>query len=324
MRRRLAFAAVLALAAPSARAEPLDLDLAQLGAPDPAVWTAVISAGGAPAADADALARESRQRFAILSSEMALALSSAILHPASTIGHSRFAFDLEVATMAIHPDAVGAAPPIGSSGVPLASNSPWPTASTAPDQLYVPSLHVRKALPFSFELGGRVMYLSQSSYFAAQGEAKWAINEGFERFPDVAVRVAYTRLFGQTDWSLGTTDLDLMVSKRWSLGGATSLTPYLAGRLTWVYASSDRIEFMPGRLATDPSDPATLATTQGEFPRFSAVFYRTTLGVRFTASVFSLALEGTYFDGSEPSDGDYDGVKVASSFGGAAKLGWEF
>src|SRR5690349_1328603 len=100
--RRLALlaAAVLAVAAaPSARAEPLDVDLSRLGAPDPAVWGSVYSGRGVAPGDVNALARGARQRFAILSTEMALALSSAILQPASTTGHSGFAMDLEAATM---------------------------------------------------------------------------------------------------------------------------------------------------------------------------------------------------------------------------------
>lgn len=303
-----ALAAVLALvAAPAARAEPLDFDLARIGPPTAEAWAEIVGP-----TTADVFARESRQRFAVLSTEMVLALSSAVLHPASTTGHSGFDVDLEVATVGVNPDAIGVAPP-----APF-TNSTWP-ANTQPSQLYLPSLHVRKALPFSFEFGGRMIYLSQSSYYAAQGEAKWALNEGFEYVPDVAVRVAYTRLFGQKDWDLGATDLDLVVSKRWGLNGVTSVTPYFAGRFTYVSASSDRIEFAPER-TTDPLD----IRTQASFPRFSAGFYRSTLGLRFTAYVVSLALEGTYFGGSSPKVSGYDGVKIASSFGGAAKLGWEF
>ncbi len=306
-------AAVLALAAaPAARAEPLDFDLASLGAPDPNVWTSIF-VKTSTSGDKDALARESKQRFAVLSTEMALALSSAVLHPASTTGHSGFDVDLEVATVAVHPDTIGAAPPAGFT------NRVWPS-DTQPTQLYLPSIHVRKALPFSFEFGGRMIYLSQSSYFAAQGEAKWALNEGFDYVPDVAVRVAYTGLFGQKDWNLGATDLDLLVSKRWGLNGVTSVTPYFAGRFTYVSASSDRIEFVAPAPATDPRD----ISTQASFPSFSAGFYRSTLGLRFTAYVVSLALEATYFGGSSPKVSGYEGVKVASSFGGAAKLGWEF
>jgi len=318
--RRLAFAAaVLAVvAARPARAEPLDFDLARLGAPDPTVWTSIIQLTGSGTLGTEAtLARESRQRFAVLSTEMALALSSAILQTASTTGHSGFAVDLEVASVPAHGDAIGTATPAGFS------NQAWPTRST-PGQLYLPSVHVRKALPFSLEFGGRMIYLSKSSYYAAQGEVKWALNEGFDYIPDFAVRAAYTRLFGQKDWNLGTTDLDVMVSKRWALsGGVTSLTPYLVGRFTVVSASSGQIDFAPNHGAA-PSDPIDLRSTQASFPRYSATLYRTTLGVRFTAYAVALGLEGTYFGGASPKSSGYDGVKIASSFGGAAKLGWEF
>jgi hypothetical protein len=190
--------------------------------------------------------------------------------------------------------------------------------------LYLPSVHVRKGLPWSFELGGRMIYLAQSSYYAAQGEAKWALHEGFEKWPDLAVRVAYTRLFGHEDWKLGTTDLDLMISKRWGMRGVISLTPYLVGRLTHVAASSGRMQFADSPDPGVPLAPGDLAATEAAFPRFSAMLYRGTLGIRFTVQAVALGLEGTYFAGASPSDDDYDGVEIASSFGGAARLGWEF
>jgi hypothetical protein len=241
-----------------------------------------------------------------------------VLHPASTTGYSGFSVDLETATVAVHSDAIGADP-----GVAGFSNQPWTTRGAPPSQLYLPSIHVRKALPFSFEVGGRMIYLSQSTYFAAQGEAKWALNEGFDYLPDFAVRAAYTRLFGQKDWNLGTTDLDVILSKRWGVNAVTSFTPYVAARFTFVSASSDRMEFAPDRPAPT-TDPVDLVNTQAEFPRFRAGFYRTTLGLRFTAYAVSLAAEGTYFGGGSPSVSGYDGVKVKSSLGGAAKLGFEF
>jgi hypothetical protein len=311
--RRLAsaLAAVLSIAAASsARAEPLDLDLHRMGPPDPAVWASVSSATPAEAA---VLAREARQRFAILSTDLALALSSSVLQPASTTGHSGFAVDLEAATVAVHPRAVGSPPPAGFSNVP------WVTRAAPPDQLYLPSVHVRKGLPFSFELGGRVIYLAQSPYFAAQGEAKWALNEGFEHFPDLAVRAAYTRLFGQRDLTLGATDLDLMISKRWSLKGVMSFTPYLVGRLTRVSASSDRMDFATAA----PASPVD-TSTQAAFPNFGTWLYRTTLGLRFTTYAVSLSAEATYFAGATPSADGYEGVKLASSIGGAAQFGFEF
>lgn len=308
--RRLALlaAAVLAVAvAPAARAEQLDIDLSRLGAPDPSVW---VTALGASAPQADALARGARQRFAILSTQVALALSSAVLQPAATTGHSGFALDLEVATVSASADPVGAT----TTGY---AATPWAGTRLQPSALYVPSVHVRKGLPFSFEVGGRLLYLAMSNAYAAQAEAKFAAIEGLTYLPDLAVRGAYTRLFGVRDWNLSAADLDLMLSKRFGFMGVTSLTPYAAARLTWVNASSDRILFAP-------AGPAPDLSTSASFPNFSAMLYRTTAGVRFTAYSVSLALEGTYFAGASPSAKGYEGVKLPSSLGGAAKLGWEW
>ncbi len=325
--RRLALApvlavAVLALDAHRALAEPYDLDLARLGAPDPSVWRALYGAAADPYADT--LARESKQRFAVLSSEVALALTSQLLEPASTTGHTQFAFDLETGVAGVHPAPIGTA----VAGV-YDEPTTWPTHSGTPHDLYMPALHVRKALPFSFEVGGRITYLSQSSYYAAQGEAKWALNEGFENIPDLAIRLAYTRLFGQKDWNLGATDLDFMVSKRWGVMGVTSFTPYLAARFTFVSASTARIEFVqqPPPL-TLPSDPAGITASSAAFPDLNTVLYRTTFGLRFTAYSVSLAAEATYFAGSSYSGksgvDQYPKFGLASSVAGAFKLGWEF
>ena len=112
MRRLLApvaVAAILSLRPGPAAAEPLDLDLARLGAPSEAVWTKLAEVHGvaAPAHDAALLASEAKTRFAILSAETALALSSAILTPASTTGYAGFDVDLEAAYVAVHPQTVG-------------------------------------------------------------------------------------------------------------------------------------------------------------------------------------------------------------------------
>ncbi len=332
MRRRpalatmLAAAAVLALDAQRASAEPYDLDLAGLGAPDPAVWEA--APFSQPPATAAILARESKQRFATLSSEVALALSSTILHPASTIGHSQFDFDLEMGVAGVHPGPVGS-----QTGPGLDDLTPWPTRSRKPFDLYMPSFHVRKALPFSFELGGRMTYLSMSSYYAVQGEAKWALNEGFELIPDLAVRLAHTQLLGQKDWSLGATDVDFMVSKRWGVMGVTSFTPYLALRFTFMSASSKRIQFDSTNAGTPTSTspsatPANVVDTSAAFPNLRAGFYRTTFGLRFTSYSASLAVEMTYFGGKHYTGkeglDEYPDFGLASSVAGAFKLGWEF
>ncbi len=306
MRRPLALVAVLALAAPAAKAaEPLDMDLALLGSPSAAVW---MNAGlGLTQAQADALAADARARFALLGSELALALSSALLQPAATVGHSGFAFDLETAYAQVHRNVVGTAA--------FATDYPrdfWPTRTKTPSALLIPSFHVRKALPFSVELGGRVLYLSQSSYFAAQLHGKWAIQEGYAMIPDVAVMAAYTMFLGPKNLNLSSTDLMLLVSKRFGVNATMSLTPYLAPRLLLVRASSDALGYEPG------------GATPVEFPTLDRSLYRTTLGVRMTAYATSLAAEATYFGGASAKAGPYPAYSVKSSLSGAIKLGFEY
>ncbi len=317
-------AAVLALHAPAVSAEPLDVDLVRLGPPDPAVWLELGNTTSTPisAGEAATFASEAKQRFGIISSELALALSSPLLQPASTTGHSGFDVAFEGGYTQVHGDAVGSAPKLGFS------NEPWTTRSVTPSSLSTSGIHVRKALPFSFEVGGRLSYLARSSYFAAQGEAKWALNEGFEYIPDLAVRVAYTRLFGQREWNLDATDVDFMVSKRWGVQGVTSFTPYLAARFTFVSASTDMLDFGPYRAS--PPTPDDQNRTVAGFPKLRTGLYRTTLGVRMTAYVVSLAAEATYFGGKKysgeaaPSRDQYPDFELDSSFSAAFKLGWEF
>ncbi|BDG04673.1 hypothetical protein [Anaeromyxobacter oryzae] len=306
-------AAVLALPLGARGAEPLDMDLSRLGAPDARVWKAMD--GTLSDADAALRANDAKVRFGILSSEMALAISSAILHPASTTGHSGFDFDLEAAYVGVHPSIIG-------SGATAASD--WPTHALTPHELFLPAFHVRKALPFSFELGGRMIYLSQSSYFAAQVEGKWALNEGFDVLPDLAVRFAWTQLFGQRDWDLGVGDVDLMISKRWGVNAVTSFTPYAAARFSLVRASTSVIQYQPTTDVTQAMD------TSAAFPRLSAGYYRTTVGLRMTAYAVSMAAEATYFGGSkysgkaDPTAAQYPSFRLNSSWGGAWKFGFEF
>src|SRR5512146_602068 len=92
--------ALVALRPGPARAEPIDLDLSRLGPPDKDVW--LVIAGSQPGgpfplsdAQAQALASDAKKRFAILSSEMALAISGPILDPASTTGHAGVDFAFE-------------------------------------------------------------------------------------------------------------------------------------------------------------------------------------------------------------------------------------
>lgn len=319
MRRSLALAAIAAsaLRAAPARGEPLDLRLKPLGIPSADVVCATTAGCVAPGAAEFQAAADARQRFAVLATQLGLALDSFILAPANTVGHSGFEFGFEAAYV----------PASFDKALFVAGTSPF--RSGLPGSFVLPAFHVRKALPYSFEVGGRAIYLNQSTHFATQIEAKWALNEGITYAPDVAVRASATRLFGVRDLDLGLYSLDAIVGKRFGIGGVLSLTPYGAFRLSWLWAKSGWIQY------GDPTDPAAALGTAAAFPELSAGahrFMRLALGVRMIASAVTLSLEGTYtlaktFDGRAPAQlgpTGYPTFEVPAAFSGAANFGFTF
>jgi hypothetical protein len=316
MRRSLALAAIAAsvLHAAPARGEPLDMSLLRLGVPSADVICATTPACTTPGAAEYQAAAAARQRFAVLATQLGLALDSFILAPANTVGHSGFEFAFEAAYA-----------PASFDQALFAGASPF--RADPPSSFLLPAFHVRKALPYSFEVGGRAIYLNQSTHFATQIEAKWALNEGIDYAPDVAVRAAVTRFFGGRDLELGVYGLDAIVGKRFGVGGVLSLTPYGAVRLSWLWAKSGWIQYGP--------DPYAVPTTAGAFPELSAAahrFTRFTLGLRMIASALTLSLEGTYtlgktFEGSpsdQPPTTPYPTFEVPAAFSAAGNLGFSF
>jgi len=300
MRRPLALlATVLSLAALPARAgEPLDLELSRLGAPAATFY----------ATDGVAQAAAARVRFARLATSLALGLSSTLLEPASTTGSAGWDVAFEVANT-----------PVSTDG------APWPTRGTQPGSLVTPSIHLRKAFPYSIELGGRLTALSRSQYYASQLSLKWAFLEGFARLPDVAVRAAYTRLDGARELAVASTELDLIASHRFGVNAIVSLTPYLGLRYSKLKAGSRALQW---RAYDSPPDPST--TYSAAFPTLDTGLFRATLGGRMTSYALSLAAELTWFGGvtgggsSSTDEGAYPKHKVPSSLAAAFRLGFEF
>ncbi len=326
MRRTLALvvAAASALRAAPALAEPLDLNLMGLGVPDARVQAVLAGGPGSAATPAQQQsASDARARFALLSSEMALALTSWTLTPPTTTGYSGFEFDLEFAYAPVHDTLVG-------------GQGYWPTKGAPPSALLMPALHVRKALPFSIEMGGRVIYLNQSTMGAAQAELKWAILEGLDSIPDLAVRGSLTTLFGNRDWTLTATGLDALLGKKLGVGGVMSLTPYGAFRMTWVDSTTAAMQYAPTIPAPGATvDPAVVYGTVASFPRVQRhdhLFYRYAAGIRLVTYAVSLAAEVTYrpqkaFQGPAPGalgPQDLPAFTVPDAFSGAVTLGFGF
>jgi hypothetical protein len=246
---------------PAAYADRNDLQITQLGNPNP---------GGTnfkPEANGD---------FRAFTRTVAAALTSANLMPPETLGHAGFAINAELGVIS------------------LPSSVVLPTERTQTDTLLLPSAHFRKGLPFSFELGARVGWVDRSRLFAATGELKWAVNEGFTWLPDIGVRAHVTRLMGNNDFDLTAAGLDLGVGKQFPLGGMVTLTPYGGLDLLGVAASANNVHFRPDRPYEDTLSPdAALADTASFAPIGLADHVMTRIygGARFIGGVLQLGAE---------------------------------
>ncbi len=338
MRRSLAPLAIAALlrAAPAA-ADPMDLNLERLGAPSASLWQEInrqcllsgkcVGVRLTPT-QAARLARESQQRFRTLAMQLGLGLTAFLLDDPTTGGAVGFEVGLEAGQTAIrHPQAGAVAAPFGP---PL---SAWPVRGDDPSTLRTFALHVQKGLPYSFELGGRLIYVDQSQMAAAQAEVRWALNENYFKsyIPDIALRGAYTRLLGQRDLTLGVIDVDAVVGKRFGVGGSVRLTPYGAVRFTMVSAQTTPIDFGPtagtctGSCFPDTRPPADALGTTAPFADVKFAdhrIFRYALGGKLNAGRFTMALELSYYPGKKLAGSDQLAeVLLPDSLGGAVRLG---
>ena len=116
---------------------------------------------------------------------------------------------------------------------------------TVDSALALTSMHVRKALPFSFELQGTAGWLAGSEMFAVGLQVKWSLNEGFYYIPDVAIRGSVNVGIGSRDMQIVTAGFDLSISKSFGLGGVASLTPFTGYNLLIINASSHVLDPTP-------------------------------------------------------------------------------
>lgn len=280
--RAIAALSLLASAAPgAAMANTMDLELWRLGNPN-----------------LDAAAND---RFERLMVDLGLAVTPGPGHPAETLGRSGTSFELGVRYAGIHQDATVAAQ--GGTGCPPgnASCAVWVNEGTSPGRapqrapspgLLMPFLQVRKGLPFSFELEGKLQYLAYSEMFAATAGVRWTLNEGFDFLPDLSVGGQGTRLLGNRDFGLTTAALDVMIGKWFGVAGMFQLTPYAGWQHVWVSGVSEVLDFAPG--TEDPSNPTADDTVFRQVGLADHAYDRFFLGLRFNSYIVQVAVEGTY------------------------------
>jgi len=246
----LATAVLVVLASGSAGALSHDLDLSRM----------VLDTGGSPWNGVDpynALFNNADQNnpipnqgfFKSLATELGLAFAPKFLAPAETLGHLGFDIGIEWSLTGINPDEQYWAGPCGGQSSTTGScrvgsyieddAKPKPILTTG-------QVHIRKGLPFSFELGGTATYLLYTEMAAVGIELKWAFNEGFKYIPDLAVRGSGTRVFGSKGLDLTLGGFDISLSKGFGVGDTVSLTPYAGYNFLYMRAASYVLDATPG------------------------------------------------------------------------------
>jgi hypothetical protein len=170
--------------------------------------------------------------FRAFARQFAAVMSSTNGMGPETLGHSGFAFSADVTYFAVDTSSLPTLAPF--------SGRPW-----------FPSIHIRKGLPLSFEVGARVSWFPNSRMGVGGLELKWAVNEGFAFSLDIAVRGFVNKMVNTRDFDLTSGGLDVGVGKQFSIAGMVTLTPYIGWSLVFVGASTGLIDFRPSRTVAE-------------------------------------------------------------------------
>jgi hypothetical protein len=307
--RVVACGAALALsfaAARPARAFDNDLALEKLGPPVSGLRN------GTEEIAIDPLAQE---RFARFASELALAVAPMPAGLASSLGDAGFEVSFSGDVALIHRSQVF------SNGL---SSTVWPTEKTGGDSLFVPTLHLRKGLPFSFEVGTDFGYVAFSSMIAATGSVKWAILEGFHLIPDLSVKAFATAVLGTGALNLVVGGWDVGASERIPLAGGAELGLFGGYQRIGINATTNNIDF--NLKAEDEAQPTSddsvfLELPIGQVFNPTTAFGRIYFGAQIRTALLVLGFDGSFATGENaiaagsPTKYKIDFVKLAARVG---------
>ncbi len=222
--------------------------------------------------------------FRAFSRQLAAAMTSANLMPPETLGHAAFSINAELSVVMLD-----------QTHIPMPTERYNAERRGIDGALLLPSIHVRKGLPWSFEVGTRVAWLEKSRMVVGTGEVKWALNEGFAYLPDLGVRGHVTRLFNTRDFDLTAGGVDIGIGKQFAVGGMVTLTPYAGWNLVWVASAAGQVDFNPGRPAgaidASPSAPFEDTSRFKEVTLGANSHNRFYGGVRFIGGALQLGAE---------------------------------
>lgn len=167
-----------------------------------------------------------QESYENLAMDLAFGIAPKLLAPADTLGYSGFYLGLEGTLTVIDSNASYWKEGVERKGSP-------------DDVLFVPSIHIRKGLPFSFELGFSISYVSDSEMVVVGGDLSFSPFEGFRYgvlgyLPDLKVRFSGSYLTGEDELALGLMGVDVSISYPFTILGIFTITPYAGWQYLWV------------------------------------------------------------------------------------------
>lgn len=222
--------------------------------------------------------------------EYFFALSPKLMAPADTLGYSGFYMGLEATTNGV-PDW----------NAPTMAKDPWyyatGPANDKPSSMFVPAIHVRKGLPWSFEIGGSLNYLAQSEIAGIGGEVKWSLFEGYLHgfrgaLPNIAARGSVVRIIGTTDLDVTIVGVDGSISRPFAIGGQITLTPYGGFQYVWTCIRTEPITWRDANDDFHPMDAQYWDTTMLSGPNLGRM--KVFLGLRFKYELLAIVVEGAW------------------------------
>ncbi len=278
--------------------------------------------------------------FTALTRDLGIAISHKNLIPGETLGIYGFEVGLDT-TIAFVTTAdmcdVDAA--IATCQYQEDRKDPWRVMDadhrlTFGNALLLPSLRIRKGLPFSTEAGLDLTYFSFSHQGALSGYFRGALHEGmwdqtWRIIPDVAFTIASTKFIGNEEFDLSILEWNLTLGWTVPVGGIKdshvgTLSPFLGFGWMFItavpFADTSDVDNVSDRLlALEGVTGRTSKTNTGETgdrpvvldPSFSPL--KLSIGMRIASGRFRLihGLEVTY----DANEGGFDPPTVSVGMG---------
>jgi hypothetical protein len=163
----------------------------------------------------------------------------------------------------------------------------WKGAADDPGSLLITNqIRIRKGLPYSLQVGGVITHLFESDLWGLGLELAWALNEGFEYFPDVAISTSVNTILGAGDLAMLEVGGGLVLSKSFSVAGLFSFVPYTGFDFLYINASSHLTTAYP--VINGQQVPKQFAV-----PQQNLFNYRWVLGLDAVATYVVVGFEAT-------------------------------